>query len=213
MNVNFDEQLLRYADGEADVEEIRAMEARLANDPDARTTVERLVGQRRLIKAVFQSIETSHPIDGLAATIRAQLKRKSEPRGRRFGTWALPLAASLLFAVISGVSGFYIADQRTDRVTAGVLAAQARDRSLLATAFEEALEEHISGDAVSWSNLESGAAGSVTPLRTFRNTDGQWCREFRSETTDRLGQETRIGIACRQAQAGWQIAVERPVNT
>ncbi len=71
----------------------------------------------------------------------------------------------------------------------------------------------MSGRPVSWRNLETGSAGTVTPLRTFRAADGRWCRGYqeRRELAGGGAGERRIGIACRAADR-WRLELERPAR-
>ena len=50
------------------------------------------------------------------------------------------------------------------------------DVDLANGALDSALESRVSGAAVSWHNAETGNYGSVTPLATFRATNGSYCQ-------------------------------------
>ncbi len=39
----------------------------------------------------------------------------------------------------------------------------------------------MSGQTVSWENPDSGRRGNITPVRTFKNRSGQWCREYAAD--------------------------------
>ena len=90
-----------------------------------------------------------------------------------------------------------------------MVAAQTKDRELMAAAFAQALDSRRSGQMVSWENPDSGSSGSFTPLHTFRAADGRWCREFQQRLDQGGATDTRLGIACRDPE-GWQLELERP---
>lgn len=203
------ETLMRYADGELDALECAEVEARLAYDRTAEETVADLRERRALVAAAFRQNDVA-PRSDLVAVIDAGLAERTRRQRDGIRRWLLPLAASVLVAVLGSALAFYVADQRIDGAIDRMLAAQANDQALMASTLLNALERHRSGETVVWSNAESGAAGSVTPLRTFRSASGKWCREFERIVTAPGGQDSRIGIACRQDDAGWQLALERP---
>ncbi len=198
------EMLMRYADGELSARECAEVETRLAYDRAAEETAAGLREQRALLAAAFR--QNDAPSD-LVAVIDAGLDERAHRRQREsVRRWLLPLAASVLIVVL----GLYVAEQRIDGAVDRMLAAQAKDEALMASTLVDALERHRSGDTVVWSNAASGAAGSVTLLRTYRSVSGKWCREFERIVTAPGGEDSRIGIACRQGDAGWQLALERP---
>jgi RNA polymerase sigma factor (sigma-70 family) len=132
-------------------------------------------------------------------------------RARRQG-WAwsgLPIAASVVTALIVGGGAVLLAEHRAEDAAARMVAAFAADRQLSAAAFTQALDRQVSGQSVSWHNPDTGSGGSVTPLRTFRAADGRYCREYEQRMTAAGGSELRTGIACRDGR-GWRPTVERP---
>jgi surface antigen len=81
----------------------------------------------------------------------------------------------------------------------------AADRRDAEKAAQQALEKEPSGTAVAWHNPDSDHSGTVTPVRTFQNSDGQYCREYR-QTVDIGGkQQQAYGTACRQPDGSWKI--------
>ena len=69
---------------------------------------------------------------------------------------------------------------------------------------DRALETHLSHDPLQWSSDQPGSGGSITPIRTYKNAQGQYCREF-VERRQQAGQTIeRRGVACRSEQ-GWQL--------
>lgn len=81
----------------------------------------------------------------------------------------------------------------------------AADRRDAQRAAQQALEKSPSGTAVAWHNPDSGHSGTVTPVRTFQKSKGQYCREYQ-QTISIGGQEHQAyGTACRQPDGSWKI--------
>jgi surface antigen len=81
----------------------------------------------------------------------------------------------------------------------------AADRREAQQAAQQALEKEPSGKAVAWHNPDSGHSGSVTPVRTYQKSSGQYCREYQ-QTVDIGGQKHQAyGTACRQPDGSWKI--------
>lgn len=70
---------------------------------------------------------------------------------------------------------------------------------------QKALETTRTGTTTPWNNPDSGNSGTFTPVRTFQQAGGQYCREY-SQTIIIAGQpEEGHGTACRQPDGTWQI--------
>ncbi|MEZ5931798.1 MAG: RT0821/Lpp0805 family surface protein [Alphaproteobacteria bacterium] len=205
------ETLMRYVDGELDDATCVELEAWLPVDVEARAIIADLRAQRADLRASLLSRPVDPVRNAEVAIDRAFAERaRARLRHRLFRHWAMPLAASVAIAVIGGMAGYILAIQEINPAIDKVIAAYARDDEHLATALTKALEHQGSGEAASWSNPESGTTGSITPLRTFQNTDGHWCREFEQDIQSRTGDTQTMGIACRGADGQWRLVHERP---
>ncbi len=67
------------------------------------------------------------------------------------------------------------------------------------------LEHGDDGKTIWWENSEAKARYGVTPMRSFENSAGRYCREYR--TTALLDGRVRqaFGTACRQPDGAWQL--------
>jgi surface antigen len=71
--------------------------------------------------------------------------------------------------------------------------------------FQYALEKNKTDQAAAWVNPDTQASGSVVPVRTYQNEQGQNCREYVTTITVD-GQEVQgYGTACRQPDGTWMI--------
>lgn len=70
---------------------------------------------------------------------------------------------------------------------------------------QQAFETAPTGHQVAWSNPDSGHMGTVTPVRTYQQASGQYCREYQQTVTIGGKKESSFGTACRQPDGSWQI--------
>lgn len=59
------------------------------------------------------------------------------------------------------------------------------------------------GQTITWN--DSGAFGSVTPLRDGTSSSGAYCREFRQTVTIGGRTEDAFGTACRKPDGAWEV--------
>lgn len=70
---------------------------------------------------------------------------------------------------------------------------------------QRALETGQPGQALPWSNPQTGHYGSVTPNNYYQNASGQYCREYNQKITVGNRTENGYGTACRQPDGSWQV--------
>jgi len=62
-----------------------------------------------------------------------------------------------------------------------------------------------------WSNPETGARGSVTPLaQTYTSDDGRRCRDFLASYVNGRTESWLQGAACQTAHGRWEIRALKP---
>jgi surface antigen len=80
-----------------------------------------------------------------------------------------------------------------------------KDKEIAAKSANQALENTPSGQTVKWQNPDNGHTGSVTPMRTYQNSAGQYCREYTQTVTIDNRPQQSYGTACRQPDGSWKI--------
>ena len=100
------------------------------------------------------------------------------------GRTAATIAGTLLGGFVGGNIGRQMDDG--DRYRAG-----------------EALERTPTYQSTSWENPDTGNRYSVTPTRTYYDSDRP-CREYTTEAWIGGREETVYGTACRQPDGSWQ---------
>lgn len=68
-----------------------------------------------------------------------------------------------------------------------------------------ALEYTPTRSTTAWRNPDSGHSGTITPVETYQNPQGDYCREY--QQTIYVGGEKKqaYGTACRQPDGSWKI--------
>lgn len=79
------------------------------------------------------------------------------------------------------------------------------DRLAMGQNAQYSLEHTRTNETTSWQNPDSGNSGSLTPTRTYQQTSGQYCREYRQTVVIGGQEQHAYGNACRQPDGNWQI--------
>lgn len=105
---------------------------------------------------------------------------------------------SAVLVAVGAVAGAYLGGQLGRKL-------DERDRQYLQTTTQNSLTKAPAGQTSRWANPDSGNSGTITPQKTFKNTEGQDCREFQQSVTVSGQTETGYGTACRQADGTWRV--------
>lgn len=73
-----------------------------------------------------------------------------------------------------------------------------------------ALDPQGNGAAVDWSNPQSGAKGSITPVGDAYARDDRICRAFVAELGGSVAAPSRQGIGCRDSSGDWNVSDVKP---
>lgn len=125
---------------------------------------------------------------GTGAALIAGQARLAGAQEAKIQLWQLPIAASVALAV--GGFGGWLGKPETGG-TGGLAVAAIEEAALI-----EALADAKSGES-----REIGSGVGFTAIASFRDGDGQLCREFEQ---DRAGAVTVVAVACRAGQ-GWSV--------
>jgi len=79
------------------------------------------------------------------------------------------------------------------------------DRMALHSTTSTALEQNPVGQPSSWRNPDSGNYGTVTPVRTYQEASGLYCREYEQTVVVGGERQSAYGNACRQPDGSWKI--------
>lgn len=192
------ELLSAYHDRELGLEETSRLRRSLAADVEARAVLDAF---DRIDDAVRESFaeDLDAPISlDLARAVRSGLAaRRRRAIGRTVLRWAGPVAAAIAIVVF----GNHWVEQRTELALAEreLQIAELTDRAV-----QDALENALSGTAVSLADDKLSGVVSITPTRTYRSETKHWCREFVEDVVIDGKHTTRFGLACRENTGEWR---------
>ena len=192
MNIT-DEQLMAYADGEADEALRHQIEAAIERDPSLAARVEEHRQLRAQLQDAFAPVLNESPPDRLLGAISAPLKESASitdlhqkrNQRKRTANWSWhewgAMAASVVLGVFMGQALLQPQDEtvivRNGELIASGTLAQALDQKL------------------------SNEAGELRIGMTFRSNEGEYCRAFVRGNEGGLA-----GFACRAAE-DWRVRV------
>lgn len=187
--MNEQQQILiaAYHDRELDAAGRQAAQELLGRSAEAKDYLDQLRHGDQLLRSVFDPI--------LREKIPTALLPQKHRQSRLRYVMPLALAASLALLAV-----FVVRQMDSDQ--------QLRDQLIqmqqeIAQLRHETLENSPSGTPVSWSASKGKMRAQVTPLKTYRTADKQFCREYEERIEDEQGVEVRRGIACRAGKALW----------
>jgi surface antigen len=71
--------------------------------------------------------------------------------------------------------------------------------------FVEAFNDNPDGVTSTWHNPETGASGTVTPLNSYQNEQGERCRKVVTEDRVKSFENEYTFDACRSSDGNWRI--------
>ncbi len=214
------ETLSALVDGELGPREQARVEQALTRDAAARQTVNQLRRGADLLRAAYGE-PLSKPVprqlqrllDPATADDRSPLEPAATApvtptRESRRHWFPVALAAAVAALALTALASYFLAEYHVDRRLAAQAALIRADYELSRSARSQALERHISGETVSWANPDSGSRGDVTPLRTFKTSKDQWCREYIQQAELISDTAFRRAVACREPDGSWRDHLE-----
>lgn len=192
------ERLMAYHDRELGLEDTSSLRRAIAADAEARAILDDF---DRIDEATRESFaeDLDTPVSfALASSVRAGFAaRKRRAIGTTVLRWATPVAAAIAVMVF----GNHLMEQRI----AGALAErESQIVALTDRAVQNALENALSGAAMSMADDKLAGVVSITPTRTYRSKTANWCREFVENVVIEGERTTRYGLACRENAGGWR---------
>lgn len=222
--INLDDStLIAYVDGELDAQTAREVEAKLADNPEAQAFVDRLREIAALSHVAFN--DTLHEpvpqhlrtavMDALQAATPAPQAPSSgandganvvtfKPQARTSWTKAVPLAAAFAGLLLGMGGGFQYSEVSSQKSMQLASMSLMQDQAAMDTALNKALEVNLSGNELAWRNPDSGRSAVFTPVRTYQDKSGKYCREYRKDVNQGGATETTYGLACRTDEGQWK---------
>jgi surface antigen len=114
--------------------------------------------------------------------------------GSQLGSGSGKLATTAIGVLLGALAGSNVGQSldRADHAAADRTAGQV-------------FEQNPTGQASTWRNPDSGHYGTITPMRTVEQPNGQVCREFQQTIVVGGQSQDGFGTACRQPDGSWRI--------
>lgn len=217
--MNLDEStLIAYVDGELDCQTAREVEAKLSDAPEAQKFVERLREIAALSRVAFNDTLHEPVPQNLRDAITETLAQTTPTEGpstegnvvafspRPPAHWhkALPLAAAFAGLLLGLGGGFQYSETSTQKAMQMASLSMMQDQVAMDAALNKALEVNLSGNELAWQNPDSNRSALFTPVRTYQDKSGKYCREYRKDVTTTGQTETTYGLACRTDEGTWK---------
>jgi len=82
------------------------------------------------------------------------------------------------------------------------------DRAAYEDTTQKGLASAGDGQVVEWRNPETGNSGIFRATGSYRNAQGQQCRQYRSTVVFTDSVRSGAGIACQQADGNWKVVTD-----
>lgn len=200
--------LMAYADGELDREAAADVEAGARRDPEIQRRLEAFQMSRAVLHTAYNGPIHEPTPDALlnAATVAAPEHAsdnvvrlpQAQARTALFG-WATAAAVAAL-AIGFGGGQYWESGIGAQTLHQNQLAAALAARN---QAVGFALETLPNGRSVPWT-AQGGLAGVITPVETYVNADGTYCRSYVVSLTRNGLTDERQDVACRHGVGDWR---------
>ncbi len=200
------ERLMAYADGELDEAESRFVAQCIASDPGLAEQLAALQQQDSLLRSALKAFERT-PIPTAA---RNAVLASTAPTWRR---WLLPAVGAAAAIAVTAIAAGWTTASRIEHRLAASEATRAEDQRYIDQVVSQTLESTVSGQAVSWQEPGRSIKGTVTPIRTYRAVNGQWCREYENVVLANGVSRHHHAVACREGEGAWRDRALLPTDS
>ena len=185
------DHVMRYIDGELDRDECTALEAELRVDPDLAREIAQLMTVDKSLREAF-AIDKKGNFEGQPVL---PLHEQASHQAASSFRWIAPMVAGGCFIVIGAVLGWQLKPGTGDSA----------DLASWRIAVQETLETQPSGTPVHWRGTQAHPLDIIEVNRTYKVSDGRYCREFRSTMVAGVTRFAGIGTACRTMEGWWRM--------
>ena len=193
MTRKFDDiTLSSYVDGELDPDSMQEVDAILESDADARRYVVNAIRTTARMRESMNKVLYEEVPEHLINAILPQQEKESW-RSSVFQPMVRMAAAIIL--ILLGFGAGWLVPTNGDEPVFTMPAPFPADYNQV---LNEAMEHNLSGAPRQWQSPEKRAVIIVTPVKTYRDNNGQYFREFRLEVSTATERRQINGLAYRQ---------------
>ncbi|MCK4938920.1 MAG: hypothetical protein KAR80_01430, partial [Rhodospirillaceae bacterium] len=117
---------------------------------------------------------------------------------------ALPMAAAVAGLLIGAGGGYEFSGKKYEQNLRLAALTIEQDNVSMDKTLNQALEVNLSGAPMTWSNPDSGQTASFTPVNTYQDKTGRFCREYRKDLVVNGETSSTFGLACRSDKGKWE---------
>ena len=195
----FDEHTLSaYIDGELDIAAMHEVDRYLEKDAAARQYVLDATRTAALLRTSAKNVLHEEIPQRLLAVLAPQRSTRSRP-GSRVPAM-LRVAAFLIMGILGFGSGILLERKTVDPVPALFAPLPARYSDVV----NAALENNLSGIPRLWQEPDAAVVLTVTPVKTYRDKNGVFYREYKMEVVSGKGSSRINGLAYRTLKGSWE---------
>ena len=199
MNAQFDELTLSaYIDGELDAATMLEVDAFLETDANARQYVLNVIRTTARLRGAMNATLHEAVPDHLVDAVRSHA---AEKKRRRYMRHPVLRTAAAVVLVVLGFGAGALLDRRSNGLLPtlpGPLPA------VYSQVVDQALEFNRSGIAKEWQAPQDALAVTVTPVKTYRDKNGRYFREYRLEIATAQERRQIKGLAYRTGDGKWK---------
>ena len=215
-NMTIDEAtLIAYVDGELDSATAREVEESLSTDEAAKRFVERQREISSLARVAFNDTMHEEVPEHLKSAISPNNQVQSMDdaniivipnKKHTASSWgrALPMAAAVAGLLIGAGGGYEFSGKKYEQNLRLAALTIEQDNVSMDKTLNQALEVNLSGAPMTWSNPDSGQTASFTPVNTYQDKTGRFCREYRKDLVVNGETSSTFGLACRSDKGKWE---------
>jgi len=86
------------------------------------------------------------------------------------------------------------------------------DAWMIQDSAQNSMEYAKTNQTTVWQNPDTGSAGDITPVVTYQNDQGEYCREYQQTVTIGGEQQQVYGTACRMPDGTWEVVSSEPLD-
>jgi len=199
MNHGFDEmKLSAYLDGELDTADMFQVEETIENNEDAQRYVLDAVRSTARLRAGMNSVLQEEIPERLLNTIDHSERKKARPDLR---IPQLVRIAAVFIMVLIGFGTGMVVNREVVKNTPPLMEYFPANFSEVV---DDTLEHYLSGTSKEWHSQGDTLAVKVTPIKTYRDKNGVYYREYRMEMTVEDELRRLNGLAYRTSDGRWK---------
>jgi len=202
MKKTFDQKILSaYIDGELDAATMDEVNSFLEEDPQAASYVLETARTNALLRASMNAVLQEEIPQRLLDTLSPQ--QISRTRRKPLIRNLIRIAAVVIFGFLGFGLGTLMERSTGENYPAVIAPLPARYSEIV----DAALEFNLSGKSREWTAPKGSIALKVTPVKTYRDKEGVYYREYRLEVATGTQRSQINGLAYRTANGNWATKV------